>query len=169
MPMHVRCVQSNNFSLVIVWDSTLEAGDGNHFLLTFFSVTGAYQFMTLRLFMNKRGCTYWMAKVDWFWIHLLFEGEKKELKCLFGKPTVIVELLGCYKAERRANMKFRLSGTELQHSYDNSDTLCWGSTSVFIKCPLVWHLLGSDMVRKASSVQLAEAEAKAHTVAKRKN
>lgn len=47
-----------------------EPGLETHFLPTFFSVIGADQFITLRLFMNKRDGTYWMAKVDWFRIHL---------------------------------------------------------------------------------------------------
>lgn len=53
-----------------------------HFLPTFLSVIRADQFMILWLFMNKRDGTYWMAKVDWFRIHL-FYGGKKERKSLW--------------------------------------------------------------------------------------
>lgn len=108
--------------------------------------------------MNTRGCTYWKAKVDWFGIHLFWHEKKKDENVFLEKPTVIVELPGCYKAVRRGSKKLRLPGSNShRESYGGDSSFLFGDSLGYEKCLHLWWLLGPDRDREASLIQLLEA------------
>lgn len=98
---------------------------------------GAYGFITFGLFMNTRGCTYWKAKVDWFRIHLFWhEKKRKDENVFLEKPTVIVELPGCYKAAWRGSRKLRLPGSNShRESCGDDSSFLFGSQFRVWKVP----------------------------------